>query len=223
MNSIDRFLRLAKKTNSKFIVHDSATNEDFIILQLDEYEEMLDCSKCCETEEHPLFENNDLEEKFVLPEDVTDTNEEEIEDFLQDLPEEYKEFENNLNPSEELVDKIVDKIDFLDQEVDKVNEDISLWYKDQDQEDKSFLTPEYDNNENKKEQQRPQAKQDSSWHSAGSILEKKLNGSGELEYDEIMEQEDLSGEVESISLKDLELKQVKKRDDSEPVFYEEPI
>ena len=42
--SLDRLLRLAKKTGDRLIIHDSATEESMVLLSLDAYEQLVDSS-----------------------------------------------------------------------------------------------------------------------------------------------------------------------------------
>ncbi|PJA90270.1 MAG: hypothetical protein CO137_00625 [Candidatus Magasanikbacteria bacterium CG_4_9_14_3_um_filter_32_9] len=183
MSSIDRFLKLAKKTNSKFIVHDSITKEDFVILPLDEYEDLVDQEKIV---------NNILEVKEKLEEVPSSSffDEEEIES----------------------------RIDSLDEEVEKVNEDIALWYADKElEDDNSFIKEELKEVKTEK----PKFTEPTDWHSAASVLARRLDNSREIRYDEITEEANDS--LESIDINGTKLSINNEKEKGEPVFYEEPV
>jgi len=183
MSSIDRFLKLAKKTNSKFIVHDSITKEDFVILPLDEYEDLVDQEKIV---------NNILEAKEKLEEVPSSSffDEEEIES----------------------------RIDSLDKEVEKVNEDITLWYADKELEDDgSFIKEELKEIKTEK----PKFTEPTDWHSTASVLARRLDNSREIRYDEITEEANDS--LESIDINGIKLGINNEKEKGEPVFYEEPV
>lgn len=184
MSSIDRFLKLAKKTNSKFIVHDSITNEDFVILPLDEYEDLVDQEKIV---------NNILEAKEKLEEVPSSSFFDEVE--------------------------IESRIDSLDEEVEKVNEDIALWYADKEDDDDNELIEEVLKEE---KIEKPKFTEPTDWHSTASVLARRLGKSTEIRYDEIT-QEVNDDSLESIDINGIKLDIIDEKEKGEPVFYEEPV
>ncbi|MCF6276818.1 MAG: hypothetical protein L3J07_03150 [Candidatus Magasanikbacteria bacterium] len=196
MDSIDRYLKLAKKTNSKFIIHDSNTKEDFIILSLDEYEDLVEQEKMV---------NNILERKE----------------------------ENESVPSSNFFDEeeVEDKIDFLDEEVEKVNKDIALWYSEEKDEEvgnldikkerEFLLEKKVEDFEVKSKNENIKSKESTDWHSMANVISKRLGRNAELEYDEIMDVENKS--LESIDINGIKLDDPIEKEKGEPIFYEESV